>query len=424
MFAPSSIRHLIVPMFAAAACAALPAQARDIIAQPVINFDKAAYEARLHKAFDNTVMGYQALLVKDGQLVSSVTGGLARNRADGYMNMTMHTPANVGSTIKFTSGVAVLQLFESKDPVINPKGLTVDQWLDSSIYPFLPDVWKQASHESIKSMTFRQLLQHKSGFRALGGGDLGEDGAKRMSDYLIKGVLPANVGKRDYENANISVLTYLIPMIADPSLRIQVSKEALINKWTPEGQEIHLRVALAWEKYIQAKVYSQLTPAIKPSCNPTVDYPALNRKWALEYVNRLDAAKGVTRDSRVNNKGYCQGQGGWYISGYELAAFVANFDNAIKPLVSAPTRAKMYIDSKADDMLLWSFTLPDNQFGAKFGTYNVPYMGGDHGNSHATIVKLPGGYYGVGIINSGDYGSGSTSAGIIRAFKTGIGMPE
>lgn len=424
MFAQSTLRHFVLPLATAAACAAAPAHALDIIAQPAITFNKAAYEARLHKAFDGTVMGYQALLVKNGQLVSSVSGGLARNRADGYMSMAMHVPANVGSTIKFTSGVSVLQLFESKDPAINPKGLTVDQWLDSSIYPFLPDVWKQASHASIKSMTFRQLLQHKSGFRALGAGDLGADAVKRMSDYLIKGVAAGNVGKRDYENANISVLTYLIPMIATPSLRATINQEALINKWTAEGQEIHLRVALAWEKHIQAKVYSQLTPFIKPSCNPTADYVAINRKWALEYVDKGDAGKGVTRDSRVNNKGYCQGQGGWYISGYELAAFVANFDNAVKPLVSGTTRSKMFNDDKADDRMVWSFTLPDNQLATKYGIGNVPYMGGDHGNSHATIVKLPGGYYGIGIINSGDYGSGATTTGILRAFKTGIGLPE
>lgn len=403
------------------AATTLHAQADVIETVPAFTYNRAAFEARAKKAFEKDVMGYQAILLKNGQIVGEIAGGKARNAADGVVGMTTSTPANIGSTIKFTGGVTLLQLFESKDPVINPKGLTVDQWLDSPIWPFLPAVWQQNMDASIKLIKFRHLLQHKSGFRGLAAADMGPDGDKRMFDYLNKGIKAADM-TRDYENANFSLITYLVPMIAYPFFLDTVNKEAAEKKWNPEGQEIHQRIALAWEAYIKGMVYSRLTPPIDPSCNPTVDYPKENRNWAPDYTSKNDTAKGATRDSRVNN-GYCQAQGGWYITGRELAAFVANF-RATSKLVSTATRDKMFDDDTSNDRMVWSFTIEDDFIDSKFNWRNMPYMGGDHGGAHATILMLPGDYYAVGIINSNDFSSYGVTARLLRAFKTSIGEPE
>lgn len=409
---------------AALLAAACPPDARALGFKdaPGTPFDKAAYETRLRKAFDGDQMGYATVLIKNGQVVSQIAGGLARNAADGSMPMTVSTPANIGSTIKFTGGIALLQLFESKDPAINPKGLTVDQWLATPIWAWLPDAWQKVADDSIRTMTFGQLLRHQSGFRALAKEDLGADGYKRMVDYLVKGVEPGNVNDRDYENANISLITYLIPMIANPALRAAVNTEASVKKWHPEGLEIHQRIANAWEQHMHTKVYSKLTPAIRPSCNPTAEYPARGMSWAPDYRFKGDTAKGATRDSR-NTNGYCQAQGGWYITARELAAFVANFD-ATQTLVSHSLRDKLFNDDDADKRLVWSFTIADKAIDDKFHYSQLPYMGGDHGGAHASIVALPGGYYAVGIINSDEYNSWYVSARLVRAFKSGFGMPE
>ena len=395
----------------------------DIITDvPLVTYDRAAFEARAKKAFANDVMGYQALLLKNGQIVGEVAGGKARNSADGVVGMTTSNPANVGSTIKFTGGVSLLQLFESKDPVINPKGLTVDQWLDLPVWTFLPAVWQKDMNPSIKLIKFRHLLTHKSGFRKLGTGDAGTDGEMRFFDYLKKGVVETDM-TRNYQNANFSMVTYLVPMIAYPSFRDTVNKEAANNNWSAESQEIHKRIALVWEAYIKGAVYARLTPPIDPSCNPTVDYPKENRTWAPDYRSKDDTAKGGTRDERIANNGYCQAQGGWYLSGRELAAFVANFQ-ATNKLMSAATREKMFDDDKWDDRLVWSFTINDQFIKNKFNWRTMPYMGGDHFGAHATILMLPGGYQAVGIINSDDIGSYGVTARLLRAFKTGIGEPE
>lgn len=417
------ITKVLVPAIAAAICGASSAQPLVATGYPMPAFDKAAYDARLRKAFDGDVMGYATVLIKNGQVVSQIAGGKARSAIDGNVDMSVYMPANVGSTIKFTGGIALLQLLESKDPNINPQGLTVDQRLDSPIWPYLPARWQNVMHSSILGMSFRQVLTHQSGFRALGTADTGTDKVKRFVDYLIKGVQPANVGVRDYENANISLVTYLIPMVANPALRATVNMEAAKFNWHPEGLEIHNRIADAWEQHMFTKVYGKTTPQISPSCNPTVEYVALGKTWALDYTSKTDPAKGATRDERVKNGGYCQAQGGWYLTARELAAFVANF-HAAGNLVTPGLRDRLFDDDNIKDAIVWSFAYGDKAINEKFNYSSLPYMGGDHGGAHATIVALPGGYYGIGIINSNDFNSKGVTARLVRAYKTGLGMPE
>ena len=340
------------------------AQAGPIKPPPSYTFNKSAYEKRIQAGFDGQVMGYETVLIKDGHVVAEVVGGLARNAADGKKAMTTSIPANIGSTIKFTGGVTLLHLFESKDKKVNPDGRSVEEWLSLPIYPYLPKIWQDGMHASIKKITFRHLLQHRSGFRGLAADELGGDGKRRMYDYLAAGVEPTNFDKRAYANANFSLLTYLIPVIADPSLLGQVNQEAIKNKWKSEEIAIHRRLANAWEQYITAQIYSKLSPAIRPSCNPTVEFVNQKRVWAPDYKSANDKDPGTTRDSRVNN-GYCQAQGGWYITARDLAAFVANF-NATETLVSAKTRELMFDDDKPNDRLVWSFTTDDDSVASKF----------------------------------------------------------
>jgi hypothetical protein len=403
-------------------CAMPGAYAEQMKDVPAFAFDKAAYEARVKKAFDNDVLGYEAVLIKNGQVVAQNAGGMARNAADGNVKMSTSMPANIGSTIKFTGGVTLLALFHSKDKTINPKGLSVDQWLDLPIAPYFPALWQKGMDASIKGITFRQVLQHKSGFRGLTAEEKGADGDKRFYDYLATGVKPENVNVRSYQNANFSLVTYLIPMIANPGLMAKVDQDAAKGKWTAEGVEIHKRIADEWEKLMHAQSYGKITPAIHPSCNPNAEYTKLGKTWAPDYSSKTDTKPGTTRDSRDANS-YCQAQGGWYITARELAAFVANF-SATDLLVTGATRDKMYDDDKADERLVWSFTISDKLIDNKFHFKKLAYMGGDHGGAHATILMLPGGYYAVGIINSNDFSSYGVTARLLRGFKTGIGMPE
>lgn len=412
---PKSLR--VLAMLLLCAQGVMPvARAQGLEQTPQFSFDKAAYEKRLHQAFDGKVMGYATVLIKNGQVVSEVANGQARNAVDGNVKMTTTMPANIGSTIKFVSGVALLQLFEKKTDH------TVDYWLNQPIYTYFPKIWQNGMDPSIKQITFRKLIQHRSGFRSLTSDDLGDDGKKSTFDYLSTGVKPENFDVRAYSNANFSLLTFLIPMVAYPEFLTTVNKEAADNKWKANEQPIHKRMADAWESYIKGRIFALNIPPLAPSCNPTVDFVKQNKTWAPDYKSVKDTGPGATRDSRANN-GWCHAAGGWYITARELAAFVANF-NATDKLVSAKTRDLMFDDDAANDRLIWSFTTADSAIKDKFNLKVLPYMGGDQGGAHATILMLPGGYYAMGIINSNDMSSNGLSVGILRAFKTGIGMPE
>jgi hypothetical protein len=84
----------------------------------------------------------------------------------------------------------------------------------------------------------------------------------------------------------------------------------------------------------------------------------------------------------------------------------------------------MFDDDNANERLVWSFTTPDTAINQKFGLKMLPFMGGDQGGAHASILMLPNGYYAIGIINSNDMNSTTVSVNMLRAFKTGIGLPE
>ena len=132
-----------------------------------VRLDKAKFVQNVKAALDGKVMGYQVVLLDKGLIAAETAGGRARNAADGEAAMTLNTPANIGSTAKFFAGVALLKLLSSPKGYVNPAGRTLDQWLDMKMYVYLPKVWQDFMHESWKQVSLRELLQHKSGIRAL-----------------------------------------------------------------------------------------------------------------------------------------------------------------------------------------------------------------------------------------------------------------
>jgi hypothetical protein len=80
----------------------------------------------------------------------------------------------------------------------------------------------------------------------------------------------------------------------------------------------------------------------------------------------------------------------------------------------------MFDDDNANEMLVWSFTTSNKWATDNFQMQAIPYMGGDHNSAHATIVKLPGGYHAVGIVNSDEMGSGTITNNIVSAFQASV----
>ncbi len=400
--------------------------ANNVFAQPgglsnkVVKFDKAKFINSVKSSFDGKVKGYQVVLLNGGSVAAEYADGDARNKADGQADMTFNTPANIGSTAKFFAGIALLKLFTT--PQGNPNGVSLDKQLDSKIYYYLPNVWKNDIHPSWKDVTFRELLQHKSGVRSFTKAEVDALTAKGLKknayQYLLKELKPANRGVRKYENFNFTVLTYLIPMFADQLMLQNINKEIYEKKVSPNDVYIQTRLGDAYEKYLRGELFTKITPNINPSCDAPNEYPKQNKIFAPAYKSVSDLTKGFAYSERVTN-GACHAQGGWYISARELAAFVANF-TASETLIPNAVETKMFDDDNANEMLVWSFTTSNKWATDNFGMDAIPYMGGDHDPAHATIVKLPNGYHAVGIVNSDEMGSGTITNNIVSAFQTSV----
>ena len=65
--------------------------------------NKAKFDQSLQAAVGPNVMGYQYILIKDGQVVSEKAGGLSHSMADGYKTMTTATPMSGTATRFFTN---------------------------------------------------------------------------------------------------------------------------------------------------------------------------------------------------------------------------------------------------------------------------------------------------------------------------------
>ncbi|HEX8368887.1 MAG TPA: serine hydrolase domain-containing protein [Pyrinomonadaceae bacterium] len=383
-----------------------------------IKFDKASFETEIKRNFNGRVMGYQVILLKKGQIVSELADGLARNVIDGNVKMTLNTPANIGSTVKFFGGTALLNKFQ------RPNGIGMNAWLNEAVYKYLPKIWQDEMHDSIKKIKFRDLLQHESGFIH------NDKDAKIYFDYLKKGVSSDQsqayaYGKRNYANANITTVGYVLVAVNNPSFLKALNQKIADEKLAADDPAIQAFLGQAFENHMKVAYFQQNKPAIFPSCDAPNEYPKKNILYAKMYSLPTTATEGSEYTSKKNDGG-CHAAGGWYMSARELAAYVANYA-ATDEIVNQSTRNLMFNDDAPQDQLVWSMNIPDGNLLKNFGWNISPYMGGDHGGAHATIVKLPNDYYAVGIVNSGilnDKGQVGSSylltLNIIEAFNAGV----
>ncbi|HEY0050751.1 MAG TPA: serine hydrolase [Pyrinomonadaceae bacterium] len=391
-------------------------------AQTEIRFDKGNFETAIRRNFNGRVMGYQVILLKKGQIVSEMADGLARNPADGNVKMTVDTPANIGSTAKFFGGTALLQIFQKTNEM--------DSWLGKEVYKFFPKVWQDEMDDSIKQIRFRDLLQHEGGFIH----NDPDPTIKVYFDYLRKGVTSDQsqtyaYGKRNYANANITTIGYVLAAVNNPLFLNMVNKKIADQNLKANDPAIEALLGQGFENYMKAKIFSQINPAISPSCDAPNEYPKKNIVYAKMYALPTTATPGAEFSSKAKI-GACHAAGGWYVTGRELATYVANYA-ASDEIVTKPTRDLMFDDDDAKERLVWSMVEPDGSLLKNFGWNTSPYMGGDHpvgsSKAHATIVKLPNDYYAVGIINSDILntqgqpgGSRLLTQNIIEAFKAAV----
>ena len=113
-------------------------------------FDIELFKENVDAYLDGNNTGYCYVISKDGQAVYSVDDGERLSGADGSVAQDIHEPRSAARVSKMITAASALKLLEEKNFSI-----------DDIVWEFLPSPW--TFHNSFKQVSFKNLLQHKSG---------------------------------------------------------------------------------------------------------------------------------------------------------------------------------------------------------------------------------------------------------------------
>jgi CubicO group peptidase (beta-lactamase class C family) len=331
--------------------------------------------------------------------------------------MTNSTPTNIGSLAKFLSGTAMLNLMEK--PPAGPGswdfGLSLQQKLDRPFTTIVPGVWAFGNTPGVENITFRQLLQHRSGL------DDAKVGNRTVLGFLKDpdGFLASQYDQREYSNINYVLNGYLIPMYLAPSLQNSFNAAISVNSLNQTDADAFVRnlSGNAMHAIMKRRIWDQMNPTILPNCDAA---NTLANTAAYSYASKNDAANGLIT-SLIDTQGHCGGHGGYYMSSRALAAYLAYF-SATDLIVTSEGRNAMYNETMAtNDRLVWSSSTENPWLEANFDMPNVIWSNGITGGYRGVIIRLPQNYYLVLLTNSPDLAVNQLRSAGVDAFIAGYG---
>lgn len=168
-------------------------------------FDIEAFKDGIENAVKGKTVGYAYSIFCDGEYYTSGAGGLSSTNAEtgGPIDMGTEAPVNVASVSKTFTAMAMLKLLKAKNIPITEK-----------ISTHLPSGW--AKGVNISSISFQDLLTHRSGFRS---DTLDPTNNGSPLDYatlkmvVANGVRAVDYGVPSYQNLNFCLMRILIPYI-------------------------------------------------------------------------------------------------------------------------------------------------------------------------------------------------------------------
>ncbi|GAB4193037.1 MAG: hypothetical protein Fur006_37870 [Coleofasciculaceae cyanobacterium] len=176
--------------------------------QTQVKFNAVVFEEKIHQALANQVKGYSVVIANEADIQAKVSGGWAQAPGDGNVPMKTYISSGIGSVSKVLTAVALLHLFDRH----KLSSASVQDQLDMSIWDKLPLKWRETTlaGKNIESITYRRLLQHKSGIVS---DDEGKNAPKEYQEnnirfyYILQqGVDKDKIGKRDYNNFGIAIV--------------------------------------------------------------------------------------------------------------------------------------------------------------------------------------------------------------------------
>jgi len=259
----------------------------------MLNVNKLANE--IEQRYKDKCIGFQFVIsYKDHFEIQRAWGRSRRAQDQPARDMANSDQYNIASVSKPITGAALMKVLNSRSDVS----------VDTKMWTFLPSHWKVDN--TVKVITFRDLLTHTSGFRS---GAIDYADLKAM---VAQGIHPSDHGVDKYQNCNYAIMRLLIPKLAnEPVINIPASTPALLLP----GQEViqTMQYAVGYMDFVQKKLFTPVglpTMRLKPKAND----PAL--------CYQFPATQGHGGD--FGDHTLLGGSSGWNMSTRQMSTFFSH----------------------------------------------------------------------------------------------------
>ncbi|WP_462250367.1 serine hydrolase domain-containing protein [Ferruginibacter sp.] len=253
-----------------------------------MSFDFEKFANAIENGFKGNCVGYAFVVSYKENWKVKRAGGQARTLINTPpLEMSTNIQFHTASVSKAITAVALLKVLYQREDVS----------LESSFYKFLPSHWQV--HQSLRGITFQQLLNHTSGFRFSGGLDYAA-----LKKDMAAGVKTADIGVREYQGENFAIMRLLIPDLA----KYPVSKNA------QGGTGIDILQAAEYAAYYIDYLQKELfTKAGLPKLKCEAEAFKTGMCYHFPHNNKAGTDFG--------NQVLVAGSKGWVMSAAELAKF-------------------------------------------------------------------------------------------------------
>ncbi len=363
-----------------------------------------AFQVAIDRWIDGRVKGYAFVIANRDGIVAEAAGGWAQAPGDGNLRMSTTIPAGFGSNQKVLSGNALLDLLEERSA-------PVAQELNTPIRFFVPDRWIEAYfnapfHETLKLITLRDLLDHTSALpQERDGGSHGT----RIARALAEGASAIDFAnnKREYNNHNYTLLLYIIPNLAYPEEVSAIERNAAGLSLRDYNVRVANEYGKLYTRYMNEKFLPRTLSPVRGTCRPG---DLAGNRYAKEYATRS------SNDGRTDNAaGFCRSQGSWFYSARDMAHIwrTIEFSNRIVK----PSTRKLYRANVAGPRPIYWRSFSHGFLGAESKVDIYRGHGGvTRFDSNSVTIRLPWGYVGVGVVNSGELDPTTLGKILLNAF--------
>ncbi|SFE95375.1 Beta-lactamase [Spirosoma endophyticum] len=261
------------------------------------------------------------------------------------------------------------------------------------MWSYLPKHWPL--HNSIKTVTFRQLLTMRSGFPKNV-----TSGYDSLKAAMAVGATSPQL-TFSYQNMNYALMRFLIPHVAGGYSITPMPNNASTQKISEVEQKQAQEYTDAYMNYCQLNVFDKIGIAPNMACKPTDVNPALCYKWAAPNGKGTDWG-----DMSLTNA-----ERGWNMSALQMATFMNALHHTYKIL------PKTVADAMRRDTLGYDNANNLIKTGLKYVKKNGGYPASNNaGEVGAWLFGFENEVYVAVLVNSDPKPNTSVSTDVVAAF--------